>query len=355
MKKTITSLMLCSAVLFANAELIKNDFFAGYAVGDDLEKGAYSGTSQGDAAPLMVNQWNLSGKPGANDQSEVSASAKMVAPLTYAGYVESGEGVAAELLMLEAGGRTAIYSLASDNNTYGAGTYYLAFLSNVSEATTSANEFLSFDGNYTGNAQRVRYTVQGVDETTYKVGLFGNTASADAIYCSNALNFNQTYLSVIKLTLNGAENEAGTGEGDAWLWINPDLSQGEPAEAMVTVPFSGTALRSIRGLVLRQRASLAAQVGGLRFATTWADAVGPQIGDGSNVNTVNGDDNAIKAVGNSIMTTAGTISIFNLAGVEVVSQQATSGRFEASLPNGLYIVSFVDAQGLKSAARVIIK
>ncbi len=277
-------MVLCAGVLFANAQLIKNNFLAGYTVGQDLEKGAYANTTQDETNPIKLNQWNLSGKTGNNDQSPESVSPKLVAPLTYASYIESGKNVAIDLLKLTTGGRTDIYSLA-DDNTYGAGTYYVAFMFNVSAATTSGAEFISLDGNYTGNAQRARLGIKGIDETTYAIGL--GDGGAPSVF-SGIYNFGTTYLAVLKVVIDGA------GLGTTSVYINPNVAGTEPASSTVTpVGITGTALKAIRGLVIRQRSTLAAQLGGLRFAKTWTDALGQGA---SSAKTANADKGEVISV-----------------------------------------------------------
>ncbi len=343
MKKIFTLVAMCTAVLALNAQLIKNDFLAGYEVGKEVEEGAYASTSQGEANPILINQWNLSGKAGNNDQSPESAKPEAAAPLVYNGYSDSGKDVAIDLLKLTTGGRTSIYSLANDN-TYGADTYYLAFLSNVSEASsTSAGEFLSFDGNYTGNAQRARYTVKGIDESTYQIGL--GDGSAASTFAAGALNFNQTYLSVIKVTLNG------DGTGEAAVYVNPELDA-EPATPTATTKITGTALKSIRGIVVRQRSTLAAQVSGIRLAKSWSDAIGSTT---SSIGKGQVQENTIRAYGSTILTDqSGTIKVFNLTGAEVVNAE-TTGEYNTNLNKGVYIVKFTNSEGADSTAKIVIK
>lgn len=267
-------MVMCAGVLFANAQLIKRDFLAGYSDGVDLEKGAYTGVDQA-TVPIMINQWNLSGKAGVNDQGGVTAIT--TTPLMYSDYIESGTDVAIAMAKLDASNsRTTIYSLAADN-TYGAGTYYLAFMTNVTIASpTSIQEYVAFDGNFTGNAQRARIGVKkpDVDATSFGFGLSGD-ASAPATV-SGSFTLGVTHLLVLKvvLTEDAANPGVGDGTGTAYLYVDPDLKAAEPATAFATAAISGTALKSIRGLVIRQRSTIEAEVGGFRFAKTWADALG---------------------------------------------------------------------------------
>lgn len=343
MKKLFTLAIACITITAASAQLIKNDFLTGYKVGDDLEDGTYENTTQGEGTPIMENQWNLSGKK--DDNNTQGANPFLVSPLVYPGYAESGKDVAIDLLKLDKGGRTSIYSLAN-NNTYGEGTYYIAFMSTVSLAG-DASEFFSLDGNYTGNAQRARYSIKGnEDETTYQIGINGNTQAADIVYIPNkSFNYNQTYLCVMKVVLNGS------GGGDVSLFINPDLSA-EPATPDVSTNLQGTALKSIRGFVVRQRATLAAQIGGFRFAKTWKDAIGDSS---SNISGNTTFANSIHTSGNRILTeTSGLLKVIDLSGAEVINQQ-TSGELNTGLSKGLYIAQFIDNAGNTTTQKIVIR
>lgn len=335
MKKVILLAMAVSFVCFTNAQLIKRDFLSGYIVNSTLEKGAYGSTTQDAATPIMINQWNLAGKTGNNDQSGVNP--KVVDPLYYTGYAESGSDVAIDMLKLSTGGRTSIYSL--DNaSLFGEGTYYLAVMLNLTSASlTSAADFISFDGNYTGNAQRSRITAKGVDETTYVLGM-GDSGVATTF--GTALYYTQTYLAVIKVTIDG------TGAGTSWLYINPEISATEPSTYYSTSAISGTALKSLRGLVIRQRSTIAAQIGGFRLASSWASALGISTG----INDIN-LNNSIKISYKTIITeNAGNIRIYSLAGSEVLNV-ATEGRLDTNLPKGMYLIKFVDKSGKTSTTK----
>ena len=296
--KTVTA-------VFENS-LITRDFLVGYTVGDYLEKGSYANTNQDATSPIQINQWNLSGKAGLADQG--GTNPPTVAPLTYSGYIESGKDVAINLLKTPSGeNRTSIYSLASDN-TYAPGTYYVAFMFNASTAsTTSGNEFISLDGNYTGNAQRARFGIKGIDATTFAVGL-GDSGAPTTF--NGTFNYGQTYLAVMKVTFSVDASNNSTG--NTWVYINPDITQSEPLAAFATLPIaSNTALRAIKGLVVRQRSTQALQVGGIRFATTWVAAA-------TSASTITGINNPNVGKGEIISE-----KYYTLTGIEV--SQSTTG------------------------------
>ncbi len=340
MKKLFLLIIVCIVGMTMNAQLIKNNFLVGYKVTDVLEKGSYPNTLQDATSPIMINQWNLAGKTGTNDQNP--ANPTVTDPLSYTGYIDSGKDVSIILLKLASGGRTSIYSLAGDN-TYGAGTYYLAVMINLSSATTTAADFVSFDGNYTGNAQRCRITVKGVDANTFQLGM-GDSGVATTFGSTN-LNFGQTYLAVVKFTV------VGDGTGTCWLFINPDVTLGEPTTSFATSAITGTAVKAIRGLVIRQRSTLAGQVGGFRFASSWSSS----LGIGTGISQIEKDSKGISAFGKTILTRqSGSLKVFSLTGLEVLSSK-TDGKLETTLSKGLYMVRFVGSDGKVESAKVEIK
>lgn len=330
MKKILlTAGLVCAGFMVANAQLIKDDFLAGYGIGTDLEKGQYANTTQGEGTPIMVDQWNRSGKDNANDQS--GENPQTVPALSYDGYVGSDKDVAIALAKLETGGRTTIYSLASDN-TYGAGTYYVSFLINVTAASpTSGQEFFALDGNYTGNAQRARFGVKRTDAeaTTYMIGLGDGSAPAANAF-SGSFDFGTTYLAVMKVELTDDGTGLGTGGGTTSVFINPDVNATEPATAFATSPITGTALKAIRGLVVRQRSTIEAEIGGFRFAKTWSDALGQ---GGSSINNVDADK------GEVVSTT-----YFTVTGAAVSNPAA-----------GIFIKKTAYANGSTDVEKVILK
>jgi hypothetical protein len=345
MKKLFTFLVLSLVFTTIKAQLIKNDFLSGYSVNDVLEKGTYSGTDQ-TLVTIMQNQWNLAGKTGANDQS--GANPVVADPLYYTGYAESGKDVSINLAKLSTGGRTTIYSLASDNaygNTSGGAstTYYLTFMFNLSTAsTTSAAEFLSFDGNFTGNAQRARFTVKGIDANTYQIGM-GDSGAAST-FGTSVLNFNQTYLGVIKLTIDG------TGTGNCWAYINPTLGTSDPpASYESTSAVTGTALKAIRGIVIRQRSTLAGQLGGFRLTSTWG------MGAATPVETVIKDSPAVYFTDGTIVTPGkGTVVVFNSLGAPVWNV-VTDGVCTPVLEKGIYVIRFTAADGTVLTKKIVIR
>lgn len=87
MKTKIFTLMLVLTVFtYVDAQLIKNDFTAGLAIGDNIEKGVYNSDL---SSPAMLNQWNLfDANLAVTGEVAPGTSPKVVAPLAYTDYVE---------------------------------------------------------------------------------------------------------------------------------------------------------------------------------------------------------------------------------------------------------------------------
>lgn len=98
------------------------------------------------------------------------------------------------------------------------------------------------------------------------MGINGTNLTENTVFGTDVYEFGKTYLVIVKATFDSE------GNGECSLFINPQPAATEPAPA-VSTPL--TTLKAIRGITVRQRnaSSLAAQVGGIRFAKSW-DAVG---------------------------------------------------------------------------------
>ena len=301
MKKFLLSAcIVCASIFAANAQLIKNDFMAETVLGQGIEKGIYASSAQGESNPIMADQWNLTGKTG----NRAGASPEATAALTYPGYIESGASNGIQLARLESGDRMTIYSL-KNNNDYAGGAYYIAFMATIEEVGSSNGaDFFMLDGNYTANNQRSKILLKnGSDNTKFVFGLSDQNSSPDA--ASGDYDKGETFLLVLKYDFDNTT-------GGLKLFVNPDLTKAEPAEATVTSNITGI-LTSIRGITVRQRATLKAQLGGLRFAQTWEDAIG-QTGSSVEANTVD--------KGNVV-----SVKYYNLSGLEVNQPEVNSGFY----------------------------
>ncbi|NDW09666.1 hypothetical protein [Dysgonomonas sp. 520] len=315
MKKILLStFVLCASIFSINAQVIKNDFTTGLNIGAKLEKGEYTSTTQGEENPIKANQWNRTGKTG--DGNQGGTSPLVIAPMTYAGYVESGVSNAIQLARFEkvesvSPSRFSIYSL-TNSSEYTEGTYYVAMMVNVEEVASSAGaDFFMLDGNYTANNQRAKIFVKNAaeDATKFVFGL-ADDSSSPAVTTSAEYNKGETYLLVLAYNFDA---KGVVGSNGIQLFINPDITAtSAPATPTIATDVKATSLAVLRGLTVRQRTTTKIQIGGIRFADSWGGAV---KGTQSSINEGNMDK------GNIIST-----KYFDMKGIEVL-EPATSNIY----------------------------
>lgn len=301
MKKILLSASLfVGAILMVNAQdFVISNFLEGREAGQDLEVGAYAGTTQGAANPFQQYKWILTGKPNSADKEDNQGGVSPVivsSTLTYPEYVGADNSLAIQLARLSGGvARFSVFGVAN-NNVYNAGTYYAAFMVKIEQvASPDGADFFMFDGNYTGTTQRARLFVKNSSESSKFVFGLAENASAPAVVTGD-YDKGDTFLLVLKY-------EFGVG---AKLFVNPAIAATEPATAELSV--NGTSLTTsngIRAIDLRQRATTEMEIGGIRFSNNWVQAVGFDEGP----NAIAGET-ADK--GNVV-----SVKYFNLNGVEV--------------------------------------
>lgn len=278
MKKHLLLVAALAAGIAVNAQYTQElpldyeDFFRADAIaegGTALERGAYTttdqyGSSKPNGAHIMADQWNLTGKSGEQLGSNPVLQAST---LSYDTYIDNLKG--SEILLANLGSsgvRSSSYSLKSDY-TYSGAAYYLAALVKITEVT-GKGDILAFDGNFTANAQRGRLYVNP-SGSGFCFGLaYG---SETPTYGQTSLEFGSTHLVVLKIVPAG---NTSTGTEEATLWVDPDLTKAEAANApLVALTEQPIGLKSIRGITIRQRAKIAGSIAGLRFGASWADVV----------------------------------------------------------------------------------
>jgi hypothetical protein len=252
------------------------DFFAATAMGENpaLEKGAYGGTTT--SFPIMRDQWNRSGSSAQNGLSPVVEDNS----LSYSNYIDNKAGRAI-VLDKNNEARASIYSL-TDGTHFRNNYFYLSVLVNFSSAPATEAVFLGWDGNYTANQQRGVAYVKA-DGDGFKIGYGASSIASTIKGWSETLNFNQTYLLVMKGY--GANNS----DSDVYaLYLNPEIANPESQSAahlIASINNNGllgnvveglTVSRmtnGIRGITIRQNIDIGAKLAGLRFSDKWEDVV----------------------------------------------------------------------------------
>jgi hypothetical protein len=195
--------------------------------------------------------------------------------LSYPGYVASGKG---KVAVLDA-------AVGADANTQRISVYYMdtvgkrdtvsmyaAFLLKpLSTPNTSGRDLAVWEGSSTGSQVRGRLFMlkPGSTATTVQLGISKNQ-SKNTSSLSPELAVGSVNLIVMKY-----EYHPGPKNDVVKLWVNPSLKKTEeeqPALVCSDADISGQTDMIVRGFGLRQRGN-GAEIGGLRIATTWAEAV----------------------------------------------------------------------------------
>lgn len=330
MKKIYLFVLLCiSSFAFAGSPLLIEDF--DYTAADALTVHgwtAHSGTSN----PIVVTS------PG----------------LTFTGYVGSGIGLS-----------TGLNNTGYDvNKSFGAqttaGSVYAAFLVNVPTNTAAGGYFFHLlDPNaLTNHRARVFVTPQSGQ---YAVGFSFNASAAQAT-SPTLLNFNETYLFVVKYTIvDGVTND----NVSLYVFKAGDDFSTEPATPTLGPLSTADATGDIvpTCVALRQwDANQRVTVDGIRVRMEW-DMV-----DDSNVVTELGqsnDNQQLMVYPNPVtdgvinFPNAGSsmkdIQIFDVVGKKVFNQLTASNRLDiSSLNQGIYVVK-VSTNNQTSSSRLVIK
>ena len=161
-------------------------------------------------------------------------------PLEYTGY-NGGGGEYVEM-PVGVSGASRVFKLFNSVKNYSGTTFYFSFLLRISSASAnSVGYFLSLGdsvGSTSSLAPKIYATSNGAG---YNIGLSKTTTSVanGLVYGTTVLNFNETYLVVVRYTFNAAGTVAPAKfDDEAYLWINPSLTS-EPttssAECTATV------------------------------------------------------------------------------------------------------------------------
>lgn len=274
--KKLSTLFLCAmlALVSAHAELYLEENF-NYPDGD-LE--------QAVQAPLELHKWMCSLK--AEDAKGVSPKVAN-RNLTYPGYIASGQG---KVAVLDAAvgdeattQRISVYYI----DTLGARdtvSMYAAFLMKpLSAKNTSGRDIAIWEGSASKSQARGRlFMIKS--GSNVKLGIAKNNSSATSAY-SQELTIGSVNLVVMKYEyIPGPKNDV------VKVWVNPSLNNSEDENAALVCSasdISGQTDMIVRGFGLRQRGN-GVEIGGLRIASTWAEAVktdGSDIPDQPEVDT----------------------------------------------------------------------
>lgn len=254
MKKVFLSVVMVAIALMSSAQSLRNNLLKGYKPGDKLEKGVY--TSEEDTPRL--NTWY-----GAFNAKAVEAEEGPVIgePLSYQGYGEGGPSI--NLAGTGQLNRVSVYALTKSNKEYVKGTYYLAFL--VTFEQLGASKFYDFAGldiNPLSRAVRGKVFVAREGSDKIKFGVAVRTGCTEG---TETYEYNKTHLLVLKVDYD---------KNRVTLFVNPDLSAGEPANGLVADAEGDELKNGLKSIYYRYRKNYKGNIGNFRFATTWDAVIG---------------------------------------------------------------------------------
>ncbi|MCX6137541.1 MAG: hypothetical protein NTV54_08625, partial [Ignavibacteriales bacterium] len=160
-------------------------------------------------------------------------------PLTYPGY-KSGGGEYAVMPLYNATSSRVYKTFPVPQTTYTGTTFYYSVLVNLATASDTATSYfmsLGVSGTSTSYGAKLFAKKNGAG---FNIG--GSKTSNTAVFGATVLNFNTTYLVVVRYTFNAAGTAAPEKYDDvAYLWVNP-IGPTEPAiaSAECSVPAAGT-------------------------------------------------------------------------------------------------------------------
>lgn len=252
MKKGFLLVIMVALTLMGHAQSLRNNLLKGYKPGDKLEKGVY--TSDRDMPRFNTWYGAFNAKVMETEEGPVVGE-----PLSYKGYHEGGPSInlAGEGQL----NRVSVYPLTKSNKEYVGGTYYLAFLVNFEQLGSSKfYDFVGLDINPLSKAVRGKVFVAGEGKDKIKFGVAVRDGCTEG---TETYGYNQTHLLVLKVDYTKKQ---------AVLYVNPDLSRGEPADGLVANVEGDELKNGLKSIYYRYRKNYKGNIGNFRFATTW-DAV----------------------------------------------------------------------------------
>lgn len=255
MKKIFAAiLVMASASAAINAQIVKQNIMDGYAPSDAIEKAVY--TTKDTPANLFTWAGGYTSKPVEGVSSPVAGE-----PLSLAGYSEGGASVVLGSSFPEGvkGRRATVYALTEGKELRG-GALYLAFLVNFDKiGTKTMSPLAGFCSEYTGGGNRGTVYVRR-DAEVKKNYYFGVRLIEETVEFPQAFEMGQTNLVVLKIDY---------ATSLASLFINPDLSAGEPQPVATANAGDSSLKHSIRAIMIRDYYGYNGRIGNFRIARNW--------------------------------------------------------------------------------------
>lgn len=238
------------------------------------------------------------------------------AGLTYSGYVNSNVGGAVSFTNGSSGVNDGDVNRKLNDSISNNSTIYTSFLLELASAQATGDYFFHIGPATIGTIFRLRVFAR-TEATGYVLGL--SKSSEVASYSSVVMNFNQTYLIVVKYEFN----TAATNDDQVTLYAySSGVPTSEPGTTLVTLGPTGNTVTgdpaNIGSIAIRQGTNTpTGKVDGIRVATSWEQAPVP----------VELSSFSASVIGNSVNLTWVTASETNNQGFEV--QRAVNGNWKS--------------------------
>ena len=346
--KKIFTLSILFLYISASAQLLQ-DNFSSYTTGNDLNnQGGWSNNSSNPGG-------------GGNCAGAICENQKISSTaLTFTGYGSSLKSI------LAGPGRDAIGKGWSTNVT--SGSLYASFLINFSDVlctSTCSSEFVFFRlVNRSSNFSfAVRVLAKKTTASSFQLGV-EKGGGGNKVFTSNSYNFNNTYLVVLKYTIN-----TGSGSDDVMqLFVNPDMAAAEPVSSEINTNLGTDATNiDIAAVQFHFNSSGLLPVGNyglLSVATQWSQlpftsaSVNNLDRDLSNVKVFATSSTQAVFQMNSARIDNSTIEVMDIMGRVVLREQvklnAGVNRFvlqTGTLSKGVYSVRAVSSKGVSATVR----
>lgn len=255
MKKIFAAIIVLASLSAAmNAQVVKQGVMDGYAPSDAIEKAVYATKD----TPISLFSWagGYTSKPIDGAVSPVAGE-----PLSLAGYTEGGASIVLGSSFPEGvkGRRATVYAITEGKEIKG-GALYMSFLVNFDKIGTKTMSHLAgFCSAYTGGGNRGTVYVRRDDEIKNNY-YFGVSLIEGIVEFTQAFEMGKTNLVVLKIDYNTSV---------ASLFINPDLSAGEPQPAITANAGDNILKHSIRAIMVRDYYGYNGRIGNFRIARSW--------------------------------------------------------------------------------------
>lgn len=258
---------------------------------------------------LSANGWTVHGTN--------TNTLEVVSGLAFPGYIGSNIGGAANLEATITG-EDAHRTFAEQTS----GAVYVAFLANVSAASTGGDYVLHLGATTISTTFRGRVFVKKDAENKIYFGISNSTSTV--AYTTDSYNMNTTYLVVLRYSIVD-----GTTNDQSAIYVQSVFSATEPTTGWIAATdASGTDLANVGSVAIRQGGATttpAMLIDGIRVATNWADAVTPAV-----TTSLNGkiSNTRIFAAGSQIIADAKAgelIEVYTVTGQKIASVNATDG------------------------------